>query len=30
VAFIGTLREENQQNKDGAAVLIALCRTRIS
>jgi len=24
VAFIGTLREENQQNKDGAAVLIAL------
>jgi hypothetical protein len=30
VAFIGTLREENQQNKDGAAVLIALCRTRIA
>ena len=24
VAFIGTLREENQQNKDGAPVLIAL------
>ena len=24
VAFIGTLREENQQNTDGAAVLIAL------
>jgi hypothetical protein len=24
VAFIGTLREENQQNKDGALVLIAL------
>jgi hypothetical protein len=24
VAFIGTLREENQQNKDGAAVLVAL------
>src|SRR5439155_14739195 len=24
VAFIGTLREENAQNKDGAAVLIAL------
>jgi hypothetical protein len=30
VAFIGTLREENQQNKDGAAVLIAQGRTRIS
>jgi hypothetical protein len=29
-AFIGTLREENQQNKDGAAVLIAQGRTRIS